>query len=279
MPVQTPIVIYIGSEPKTTIARKVLEYSILKNTAYEVEFKPLEGDVSWSKRNSKDLTSQVGTGFSLLRWDVPSRQGYEGFAVYLDADQIVLSDIYDLWTMDGRFPTDKINPCSIWSTYQTGWGSLTKKYFSNKPSPETSVMLIDCAVAKYNQDSVDTIITHLLKQTDRRYYVQMMRAQNHIVSPAKIPTHWNHLNTATKETKLLHYTKEDQQPWYNPKHPFKNIWRDYFIECLQNGILSKKEITDAIAIYKPHTKNTRGTGLHPYWKKFLTYSSPEILSI
>ena len=75
---------------------------------YNVEFVELEGDISWSKRNSKDLTAQVGTGFSLLRWDIPRRCNYEGFAIYLDSDQIVLADIYDLWMSDCQYPTNNI---------------------------------------------------------------------------------------------------------------------------------------------------------------------------
>ena len=124
MPTNEPIRVFIGSEPKTAIARKVLEYSIVKHTDYDVEFGELEGDVSWSKRNSKDLTAQVGTGFSLLRWDIPRRCNYEGFAIYLDADMLVFSDIYDLWTMDQQYPADKDFPCSVWCTYQMGWGNL-----------------------------------------------------------------------------------------------------------------------------------------------------------
>ena len=68
--------IFIGTEPKTEIARKVLEYSIRKNTEVKLNIKNLMGE-SWTS----DSKLHIGTGFSLLRWSIPEIMDYDlGYA-------------------------------------------------------------------------------------------------------------------------------------------------------------------------------------------------------
>ena len=262
--------IFIGTEPKTEIARKVLEFSILKHTKQKTLFHPMLGD-DWRI----NPPNGVGTGFSLLRWDIPRRMNYEGFAIYLDADIICLGDIKYLYECDVKFPphaeatSNGLLKSSCWCTYQKC------KWYPDKDTPETSVMLIDCEQAKTNQFTLEEILSYLKDDVKRKRYVEVMRAVNHYSPPVRIPNLFNSLNTLNgivdedKRTLLLHYTKEDQQPWYNPKHPHKDIWAKYFIEALKDGYVSSSEVKKAISKFEPHEKGKRGIGMHPYWKKFL----------
>ena len=250
------IKIFIGTEPKTEIARKVLEYSIQSNTLADVETIPMLGD-DWKIRPP----TGVGTGFSLLRWDIPRRMNYKGFAIYLDADMLVLDDINELYRADIDFSNDR---CSVWCTYQTS------KWFK-EPTPETSAMLIDCEKSRFNQKSLDEIFEHLAGDSNRKRYVQIMRALKHKNPPQKIPNIWNHLNKMNSETKIIHYTKEPEQPWYNPKHKFKDVWEKTLIDAIDDNFVTKAEIEEAIKTYRKHDskRGFRGTGMHPYWKKVL----------
>ena len=56
--------VFIGTEPKTEIPRKVLECSILRRTEMRVEFTPMIGR-EWEYSTAG---IHVGTGFSLRRW-------------------------------------------------------------------------------------------------------------------------------------------------------------------------------------------------------------------
>ena len=253
------IKVFIGTEPKTEIARKVLEYSIRKHTKiqeHQIQFIPMMGE-DWKV---KPITG-IGTGFSLFRWDIPRRCDYKGYAIYLDADILCLDDIQKLYTIDTTLPS-KGN--SIWCTYQKS------KWYPDKDTPETSVMLIDCEKAEQNQATMKAIVGELeLGDPQRKRYIHYMRAINHHVAPICIPNKFNSLNAPLDDTVFLHYTKEPEQPWYNPDHAYANLWSAYFEESLEGGIITKDEVKEAISKYIPHTKKERGTGLHPSYKRYI----------
>ena len=251
--------VFIGTEPKTEIARKVLCFSIEKNTSQPVEFYPMMGD-SWVIRPNP----YIGTGFSLFRWDIPKKCNYEGFAIYLDADILCLSDIKELWGVDTKYPNET---CSVWCTYQPS-------KWDGKPTPETSVMLIDCKKAKENQPSMEDSLTYILndpKPQSRDRYIKIMRGLKHQTLPQEIPVKFNRLNSIVRneDNVFLHYTKEPDQPWYKPSHKFAPIWREHLVEALKADYVSKDEIRDAIESFVPHTPKKRGQGLHPDYKKIL----------
>lgn len=255
------IKIFIGTEPKTEIARKVLEYSILKNTTVpssKIEFVPMLGE-NWITRPGLG----VGTGFSLFRWDIPKRCDYKGAAIYLDADIICLGDIKELYSIDVAFPNEG---ASVWCCY------YEHKWYRNIKTPETSVMLIDCAKAKDNQPNMEAAIEYIKKDKkgSRSNYAKIMRAQKHKIKPQQIPDKFNRLNTPVEgKTILLHYTREPQQPWYDPKHKFAGLWQNYLVEAIEAGHVTKEEISSQCERYRPHKAGKRGEGLHPFYKKYV----------
>lgn len=246
--------ICIGTEEKTKIPCKVLMHSVLQHTKNKVEFTLMEGK-SWSKLSQRKLG--VGTGFSLMRWKIPQFFDYEGFAIYFDADQLVLKDVLDLWNQNiGK------DVSSIYCTYQED------KWFPN--APNTSVMLIDCEKAKADWWPIDRIETYLAEDCPaRKRYAQVMHAKHISPPPTKITNNWNQLNKCPETTCLLHYTTENTQPWYYPQHPLKDKWRDAFRLALKDQFISKEEVLEATSKYRPHNRSERGTGMHPYWRKFI----------
>ena len=86
--------------------------------------------------------------------------------------------------------------------------------------------------------------------------------------PTPIPTNWNCLNAAKEGTGIIHYTTENTQPWYNPRHPFRYLWQQEFESALNDGILTKEEIKQELKKFKQATKDVRGQGLHPFYTKY-----------
>lgn len=250
----TKIRICIGTEDKTEIPCKVLQHSIISriSSGTEVEFF-LSNDKSWYTEKQRPF--KLGTAFSLYRWSIPELMGYSGYAIYLDADQIVLSDIKELWQSDQLYPNKET---SVWCTYQS------LHY-------ETSVMFIDCTKAKDQFPSRGLVLDRLASDYDRVYYKSLMHGKELVVSPQKIPEHWNHLNYYDKHlTCLLHYTIEHQQPWYRPSHALTWLWEQELVAAMSAGYITKRDIQYHINKWDEAIdgKKTRYSGLHPYYKKY-----------
>lgn len=254
-----PIRIFIGTEPKTEIARKVLEVSITRHTHAEVIFTPMLGR-AWEY--PKDL--KVGTGFSLRRWMIAAHCQFQGKAIYLDADQLVFGDIAELLqNLHTTMPGSKNNPV-IWTTHQPD-------KFYVKPAPQTSVMVIDCGMAKHGWGfHIDQVIAHLRANPTKDAYARFMHAEWLKGYVGTIPVEWNHLNVCTAATKLLHYTKEPEQPWYNPDHPHAGFWQNELSLAIKLGKVTPEEIQEALAKWGVKEDHRTMNGMHPFYARFIT---------
>lgn len=247
----------LGSEPKTEIFRKVLEFSIRRRTAATVEFTALIGK-PWEYAHP----FKVGTGFSLRRWMIPEFFNWHGRAIYLDADQLVLGDILDLW----RVPdATKVTPGHVaWMTYQPS-------KFSKTPHPNSSVMVIDCALAKTQPLFHFTQLhAYLTKNTSQTAYAGVMYPNWLKPAPGKLGNEWNGLNYyAAGVTKLLHYTTEPDQPTYKPNHPLAYLWQEELLLAIKAGEIPKAEFEAALAKWNVKEDWRATNGLHPAYRKYL----------
>jgi lipopolysaccharide biosynthesis glycosyltransferase len=247
--------VFIGTEPKTEVACQVLEASIRWNTSAQVSVTKMIGP-SWEYPTEG---IKVGTGFSLRRWMIPAACGWQGRAIYLDADQLVFGDIQELWsTLDSPKAADAIVAC----TYQSD-------KFSRKPWPQTSVMVINCEkAATHPQFRIGNILEALRKNPTQGHYAKFMHATWLNPQPFSIPTRWNHLNVYRKnDTRLLHYTKEPEQPWYKPDHPLAGLWRDALQRAIREGYVTQQALEDAFQRWQVKEDWRNTNGLHPAYRK------------
>lgn len=255
-----PIRVFIGTEPKTEIARRVLEYSILCRTLRKVECTPMIGP-RW-EYPTEGIT--VGTGFSLRRWMIPAACQFSGRAIYLDADQLVLSDIQPLWQApDTR---TSLPGTSAWMTYQTD------KFSPKAPWPQSSVMVIDCAAAasQWGWD-IQKVLAYLRAKPDKQTYARFMHATWMQPPPGRLDAEWNHLNVFEEgKTRLLHYTKEPEQPWYKPDHPLAWLWQRELRAAIAKGFVSPHQIQTALSRWEVREDWRPTNGLHPHYQSFLT---------
>lgn len=208
--------IFVGSDVRMreTGMERTLEHSIRAHTRAQVEitFMCALADPEWSGWASQpDLPyrSRGGTWathFSGFRWCVPEAAGHRGFAIYLDADMIVLGDIAELWRycLPGRV-----------ATLETG---------------ATEVMVMDCTLVG---PPIDVVRTKVLRMSGM--------AKTYPRKPI-IPALWDLRDSWTERAKLIHYTNMRTQPWhpwpeafsYPPRHPNKKaheIWERYHAEA------------------------------------------------
>ncbi len=111
--------IFVGCDPNDCDLEQmmVLEYSVRKHASLPADFHWMQlsrdPDNFWFSDPERHLgwrTETWATPFSGFRWAVPALCGFEGRALYMDADMLVLCDLAELWRMpfaDGAVLTGK----------------------------------------------------------------------------------------------------------------------------------------------------------------------------
>lgn len=214
--------VFIGTDPTQNLATEVLKYSIKRRSKSEFEFIEL-------KDIPLNLKTKMFTGFSIYRYYIPEACGYQGRALYLDSDIVVLTDVKQLYDVD-----------------------LAGKGASARPCPElkgwyTSVMVMDCA--KLTNWKLNQWVT--LINAGMADYKGIMAASptglNHR-DFGDLPEYWNHLDHYDETTKIIHYTKIGSQPWKTPGHPFAHVFLKELKSAVDAGAISnemiQKEIND-----------------------------------
>ncbi len=249
--------VFIGSEPKTEVARKVLECSITRRTEMRVDFTPLLGR-AWDYSHAG---VSCGTGFSLRRWMIPAFCNWQGRAIYLDADQLVLGDIWDLWTQPEQHPQPGASAWCVWQ------GDSVSK----RPWPNSSVMVIDCAAAKEQWGwHLDKVLSYLKTNTARSLYHGFMHGDWMAPPPGRVDAGWNHLDKHIPgETKLLHYTSMSQQPWRHPAHGQAGLWTLELSVAIHGGFVTQDDLRGALDRWRPGVPFEQQEGIHPDYERFL----------
>jgi len=264
----TRIRVCIGTEPRTRIAAKVLEFSIRRHARDpdQVDCIPLEGG-DWS--DAAGPSGQI-TGFSLQRWSIPERFDHRGKAIYLDADQLCRVDLRELWDLGAG--VDDTDPC-VWCTYSNVRWRLRRVEL-----PETSVMLVDCARARGQILTMAQTARHLGGSWwgARGRYADVMHLRYLRPPPAPISSWWNVMDGRRgglgqfhdPRAKILHFTRIRTQPWFDPSHPARDLWEDELKGALDDGIVTAREISEAGKRFIAPNSRDRPDGLHPYWMKY-----------
>ena len=220
-----PIKVYVGSEREQGIAVKVLEYSIKKVASCSVDVFPMHLS-SIDIPTPKDKKNKPRTSFSFQRFMIPELNGYSGKAIYLDSDMQVFFDIVDLWDRD-------LSDADVFSTWLDNESTRL---------PQFSVMLMDCNKLTW---SVGDIVKGL---DDGLYSYEQLMAEMIVAKcePAIEPS-WNSLESyKSGETKLLHYTDMNTQPWLSRKNPLRDIWVGDLKGAIADGFVEEREIVDSI---------------------------------
>jgi hypothetical protein len=200
------IPIFIGYDKHEKAAYQVACHSILERASKPVAITPvhlghLQG-VFTRERNDKQSTD-----FSFTRFLVPYLLGYEGWAIFMDCDVLVVDDIAKLWNLrDSRYAVQVVKhdhkPSSNVKFLGQPQTSYPKKNWS-------SVMLMDCSkCVALTPDYVNTasgLDLHRFNWLSDESLV------------GDIPHRWNHLvdydpAVPVEQLSIVHYT--DGGPYF-----------------------------------------------------------------
>lgn len=172
-------------------------YSSIKDNAadpdrVEIHFMKAHGtDPFWNGWMNSPRPSEINkpgmwvTPFSLFRYAVPAINRFDGYAIYLDVDMVVLKDIAELYEFrrEGK-----------WSVAV------------NQDGDCVAVIDCSCVLGDHEWPTVQDlkrgfVDKHRMRAIASKYYVKW------------IPERWNHHDRCLPNTALIHFTDVSSQPW------------------------------------------------------------------
>ena len=218
--------IYIGTERNQYVTQRVLQYSIDSSASVSVTTIPLH----------QQFRRVGGTNFGFVRFTVPSMNNFSGRAAYLDADQVVLSDVTKLFEL-------------LPQTHAIGLVTKPEGTFGGKIISEgnqTSVMILDCpklSAWKVPQLFENVVPNRQQLSADQIHYRDFMALkwfdQSQIFS---IPPSWNHFNVVQSDSNLVHFSHVRSQPWRDPTHPLSDWWNEWLVKAVNDRYLSRSRL-------------------------------------
>ncbi len=217
--------VFVGTDERMQKAEAVLEHSIRKHTPVPVDItwmragEPGFDDWNMGRKPGKPYTAGWATDFTNFRFAVPELAGFEGKAIYLDADMMVLRDLRHL------LAKASLSDCP--------WVC---------PGLRTEVSVIDCS--KFGWENWPYL--HEMRESgwSSTHYIKRLQDQ-HMIDGKTIGGEWNCCDGRgykPGETGIYHFTDMHLQPWKPwperfeyPRHPHKAgvdlFWKLYEEAC------------------------------------------------
>ncbi|AUM11634.1 glycosyltransferase [Ketobacter alkanivorans] len=191
--------VFIGYDPKETVAYNVLSYSIEVNSTQPVAVTPVMLN-HLSAIHTRPRNNLSSTEFSFTRFLVPFLCNYEGWALFMDCDMLVRGDMSKLWELrDDRYAVQVVkhdhrpsNDIKFLNQPQTKY---EKKNWS-------SVMLMNCAKCK-------ALTPEYVNDASGLQLHQFKWLENDDLI-GEIPHEWNHLvgyDKYNKDALNVHFTE------------------------------------------------------------------------
>ena len=211
--------VFIGYDSAEEVAFGVLAHSIHARASVPVATAPvmLSQLKSVFQRTHNSLQS---TEFSFSRFLTPWLAGYEGWALFMDCDMLMLEDIAELWKLrDERRAVQVVKHVHVPREDVKFLGHTQTKYEKKNWS---SVMLMNCARCKaLTPEYVNTASGLELHQ------FKWLEGEELI---GELPARWNHLagyDAPRADAAVVHYTIGG--PWF-PEYRDCEYAREWFSE-------------------------------------------------
>jgi len=229
---QDIIRVFVGYDPREAVAFNVLAHSINRRASRPVAIAPLMlsqlGRLMWRERHPLQSTD-----FSFSRFLTPYLCGFEGWAVFMDCDMLVLDDIAALWDLrDDRYAVMCVHHNHVPEEETKFLGQAQTRFEKKNWS---SVMLLNCAKC--------TALTPEYVNTASGLELHRFHWLDSEALIGEIPHRWNHLvdydpAVPGGEISNLHYTTGG--PYFDEYRDcgYADLWfaeRDDMLSATQRG--------------------------------------------
>ncbi len=218
--------IFVASTAAEWLPTRVLEFSIRETSELPVQLYRI-ADFDRSIPMPRELRNRPRTPFSFQRFLIPELCGYQGKAIYLDADMQLFTDIG-----------------ALWNSPMAGHDLLTVSASTDGRKGQFSVVLLDCERLQWR---IESIVQGL---DENRYTYEKLMYEMCVAGSVgrTLDPGWNSLEKYEPgQTRLLHYTDMDTQPWVSLNNPLRHLW----VACLRRAInasfITQEELTREIA--------------------------------
>ena len=217
--------VFVGYDTREDIAYQVCKHSIL-NKQPKADVRPLKQqelrDAGWYTRSIDKLAS---TEFTFTRFLIPELANFKGWALFMDCDMILTTDIKELFDIcnDPYYP--------LWCVHHKYEPKATIKMDNQLQEPYrrknwSSLMMFNCAHPLNKPLTVEAVNTK-----SGRWLHGFEWLPDKEVDIGKIPEEWNWLDghsPVKPKPKNVHFTTGG--PWFPNWNPSRSEDSPYIIE-------------------------------------------------
>ena len=221
--------VFVGYDPREDIAYQVCKHSIVSKQS-TAEIKPLVQkdlrDKGWYTRPVDKLAS---TEFTFTRFLVPELCNFEGWALFMDCDMILTTDIAELFAQ----ADDRYAVMCVQHDYKPKEGTKmdgqTQTVYPRKNW--SSAMLINCAHPSNQRLDMDLVNN---PEINGAYLHRFSWLKDEEIG--SLDHTWNYLvgvYNDIEKPKLIHYTEGG--PWFENYRncKFHQEWKDELFEMMK----------------------------------------------
>jgi len=207
------IPVFIGYDPKEAICYSVASHSLIRNSSTPLSINPLKLSLLTEYKETHNDSSNE---FCYSRFLVPYLCNYTGWAIYMDCDVIVNTDITELWNLKDFYKDVQV----VKHDYKT---RMPVKYLGakNEDYPRknwSSVILWNCSSFPNRKLTPEFIQQSSGSELHRFSWLNDDRV-------GALPKEWNWLSDeygVNNSAKIVHYTLG--APCFNPQTPMADLW-------------------------------------------------------
>lgn len=202
-----PLQVFIGFDPRSSVAYHVLAHSIMRRASRPVSITPLyRPQLRSMGAYLRERTPQESTDFSMTRFLTPYLSGYSDVSIFMDNDMLCLGDICELedmaranWSADVLVVKHEYTP-------KADYKFLGERQYHYPRKNWSSVMVFNghrSAVRSLRPEYVNDALPSDLHQFK---WASMV---------GSLPSTWNHLvdeYPPCENAKLVHFTNGG--PWF-----------------------------------------------------------------
>ena len=224
------IPIFIGYDPREAVAYHVCANSLIRHSSQPISISPLALNIL---QDYKETHTDGSNHFIYSRFLVPHLMQYKGWAIFMDGDMLLRSDVAELWNL--RDETKAI--MVVKHDYKT---KKLEKYLGSKNEDYprknwSSVILWNC------EHPANQVVTPSFVQNSTGAEVHRFTwLDDDLIG--EIPKEWNWLPDEygpNTQAKLLHYTLGTPSFHDFATTPMSDEWhreRIYMDYCEQHGL-------------------------------------------